>query len=385
MVVPAAKAFTRLPYVSSTIPLRRSSVSRLASSTLSTPPPIPLDEADGGDDAHLRVSDQHETSAKTATASTADDDEAQPSYLASVWEYMQTMSPLLLRANASALQEAQRMARDESSDKGARRRAQLVVSANCHSQTGLPLPLLFRLCTFVPVNIPTVAGMVLSPPTRFNTIFWQWVNQTYNALFNFCNANKSSRPAVAVVILGYLAAVTSAVSIALYFRIVFARVLPLPPIIRGALVPFISVASANIANVLLMRVTELLKGIAVTTEDGVVLGRSKRAARRALLQVCISRVMLPLPVVVVPTVFRVLFRFLPAALRTQQFFPFVYEMASCIAALWAALPFALALFPEKGRMSVASLESELQAAYANERGRGGGGSGSGSVVYDKGL
>ena len=34
----------------------------------------------------------------------------------------------------------------------------------------------FRMCGFVPVNIPVLCGIVLSKPTMFNTIFFQWLN-----------------------------------------------------------------------------------------------------------------------------------------------------------------------------------------------------------------
>jgi hypothetical protein len=34
----------------------------------------------------------------------------------------------------------------------------------------------FRMCGFVPVNIPILCGIVLSKPTMFNTIFFQWLN-----------------------------------------------------------------------------------------------------------------------------------------------------------------------------------------------------------------
>lgn len=34
-----------------------------------------------------------------------------------------------------------------------------------HSQTGEPIPVLFRMAAFVPVNIPICAGMLLAPST----------------------------------------------------------------------------------------------------------------------------------------------------------------------------------------------------------------------------
>ena len=49
----------------------------------------------------------------------------------------------------------------------------------------------FRMCGFVPINIPVLCGIVLSKPTMFNTIFFQWLNQSYNAGLNYGNKNSS--------------------------------------------------------------------------------------------------------------------------------------------------------------------------------------------------
>ena len=33
-----------------------------------------------------------------------------------------------------------------------------------------------RISSFIPTNYMIIAPMLLSPPTLFNTVFWQWVN-----------------------------------------------------------------------------------------------------------------------------------------------------------------------------------------------------------------
>ena len=43
---------------------------------------------------------------------------------------------------------------------------------------------------FMPVNLPITAGMLLSG-TGAKQLFWQWLNQSYNAGFNFANRNAS--------------------------------------------------------------------------------------------------------------------------------------------------------------------------------------------------
>lgn len=72
------------------------------------------------------------------------------------------------------------------------RTAQTVVSTAIHPDTKEMIPWLFRFSSFLPVNIPISYGFIFAAPTPFNTIFWQWINQTYNAALNYANRNASS-------------------------------------------------------------------------------------------------------------------------------------------------------------------------------------------------
>ena len=60
-----------------------------------------------------------------------------------------------------------------------------------HPDTGEVIKFVTRVSAFVPTNIPIICAMMLSPPTTKSTIFWQWINQTYNAGFNYGNRNAS--------------------------------------------------------------------------------------------------------------------------------------------------------------------------------------------------
>ena len=71
--------------------------------------------------------------------------------------------------------------------------AKIVTSTAIHPDTGHLLPWLFRFSSFLPVNIPISFGFIFTAPTPFNTIFWQWINQTYNAALNYENRNASSK------------------------------------------------------------------------------------------------------------------------------------------------------------------------------------------------
>lgn len=49
-----------------------------------------------------------------------------------------------------------------------------------------------RVSSFIPTNYMIIAPMLLSAPTIFNTVFWQWVNFTYIASLNYGNRNASA-------------------------------------------------------------------------------------------------------------------------------------------------------------------------------------------------
>jgi len=73
------------------------------------------------------------------------------------------------------------------------RKLQTIVNASIHPDTNKPVPWVMRMCAFVPTNLPIIFGMLMTPPTPVNTMFWQWLNQTYNAGMNYGNRNASSQ------------------------------------------------------------------------------------------------------------------------------------------------------------------------------------------------
>jgi hypothetical protein len=83
--------------------------------------------------------------------------------------------------------------------------------------------------------------------------------------------------------LGYIGAVTSAVSIAVGLSKLLQSAQKLKPVTKALVqrfVPFPAVASANVCNVMLMRNHELMNGIRVENENGEIIGTSLIAARK---------------------------------------------------------------------------------------------------------
>lgn len=129
----------------------------------------------------------------------------------------------------------------------------------------------FRMCGFVPVNIPILCGMLLTKPTMFNTVLWQWINQSYNAGLNYGNKNSSCSYTNKDLLMGYLAAVGSAIIVSSTLRKV------LSPFTKGAtgtkflllntLVAAGGSGSANFCNTTFMRMAETEKGIDVYSDE----------------------------------------------------------------------------------------------------------------------
>ncbi|XP_077157478.1 sideroflexin-5 isoform X5 [Paroedura picta] len=150
-----------------------------------------------------------------------------------------------------------------------------------------------------------VVGLLLPNQTLASTVFWQWLNQSHNACVNYANRNATKPSPTSKFFQGYLGAVISAVSIAVGLNVLIQRANQFTPATRLLIqrfVPFPAVASANICNVVLMRHSELEEGISVLDSNGNVVGSSRIAAKHALLETALTRVVLPMPILVLPPV-----------------------------------------------------------------------------------
>jgi len=123
-------------------------------------------------------------------------------------------------------------------------------------------------------------------------IFWQWVNQSFNALVNYTNRNAKSEVSPTQLGVAYVSATTSALVTALGLKKFLEKR-------AGSLlqryVPFAAVAAANCVNVPLMRQSELINGIEVFDENGNHVGESRLAAVKGISQVVFSRIAMAAP------------------------------------------------------------------------------------------
>ncbi|XP_032403152.1 sideroflexin-5a isoform X2 [Xiphophorus hellerii] len=233
-----------------------------------------------------------------------------------------------------------------------------------HPDTGEKILMPFRMSGFVPFGTPVVVGLLLPNQTTASTIFWQWLNQSHNACVNYSNRNATKPAPFSKFFQGYVGAVTSAVSIAVGLNVLIQkadRLSPTTKLLVQRFVPFPAVASANICNVVLMRHTELSDGIAVLDDSGKVVGTSKIAARHALLETALTRVVMPMPIMVLPPMVMAVLEKLPLLQRRRRLVLPVHSLV-CLAAFGFALPLAISLFPQMSQISANQLEPEIAAA-----------------------
>ncbi|KAJ3337824.1 Sideroflexin-5 [Gonapodya sp. JEL0774] len=258
-------------------------------------------------------------------------------------------------------------------------KAKNTVDAVIHPDTGLPIPLPFRMSFFTPSNLPIILGMLSSPPGP-TQLFWQWVNQSYNAGFNYANRNASVETSMKDVAMSYVVASGTAVGIAwgggkvvgklqdrLAIRSPTGAVLPayaqpigLRVVMRA--MPWFAVASAGVANALAMRYKEAVDGITVYDADNNPLGTSRLAAVHSLSQIALTRAVLPLPILFLPPFIMDFFHTskLTASLMRAPMAAIGVEMAVIGACLQFAFPMAVGIFPQRGSVAVASVEEEFQ-------------------------
>uniref|UniRef100_A0AAA9S8S8 Sideroflexin 5 n=1 Tax=Bos taurus TaxID=9913 RepID=A0AAA9S8S8_BOVIN len=232
--------------------------------------------------------------------------------------------------------------------------AQKIKQAILHPDTNEKIFMPFRMSGYIPFGTPIVVGLLLPNQTLASTVFWQWLNQSHNACVNYANRNATK--------VGLNVLVQKANKFTPATRLLVQRFVPFP-----------AVASANICNVVLMRYGELEEGIDVLDGDGNLVGSSKIAARHALLETALTRVVLPMPILVLPPIVMSMLE-KTALLQARPRLLLPVQSLVCLAAFGLALPLAISLFPQMSEIETSQLEPEIAQATSSR-----------TVVYNKGL
>ena len=245
-----------------------------------------------------------------------------------------------------------------------------------HPDTGEIVPLPFRMAGYVPFNGPICVAMMASTGT-VPLLFWNWVNQTQNALVNYYNRNASSPTTNETLAKSYGAAVTAALTVAFGGSQLIKRTCsPARASILLRFVAFPASVVASTANCYIMRRPEIFAGVEVVDKERKVLAHGQRsniAAAKAVKETVISRAVLQVPVFFVPA----LTMSLPPIVALCHAMPSLSIPLTTMITMIAfsyGLPGTVAIFPQYGSIETEKLEAELQKDIKADL-----------VYYNKGL
>jgi tricarboxylate carrier len=231
-----------------------------------------------------------------------------------------------------------------------------------------------RMSAQVPCGMVITGILLALYKTTPQVMFAQFINQTFNAFVNYTNRNAKSQTTNQQIGKSYVGAMTGAVGVSV---IANKLVKGAPPLV-GRFVPFLAVATANCINIPMMRQGEISNGVIVVDKDGRQLGESKKAAAKGISQVCLSRITMAVPgMILSPVIMERLERY--KFFRRGLVFSTGIQTLLCGISLIIMVPVGCALFPQTSSIQVANLEKPLRVKIQHS-------SPSTKVVYfNKGL
>eukprot|EP00344_Euplotes_crassus_P000805 CAMPEP_0196999536 /NCGR_PEP_ID=MMETSP1380-20130617/4692_1 /TAXON_ID=5936 /ORGANISM="Euplotes crassus, Strain CT5" /LENGTH=349 /DNA_ID=CAMNT_0042416491 /DNA_START=14 /DNA_END=1063 /DNA_ORIENTATION=- len=242
------------------------------------------------------------------------------------------------------------------------RNAQYLIGSSVHPDTNQILAPYQRFCSYSVINIPILFGMILSKQTTGTVIFWQWINQTYNAAINYSNRNASSDLGTSGLLKAYSAAVISSISIGLGMKRLLA---PYSRKFKGPgqlffnfIINVSAIGSAGVINVLIMRSEEMKKGITLTDSKGNEVGKSPIIGKDAVTKTALSRVILPIPPLLLPTI-AFFFMEKRSLVPKSRIAKALTESVIFFCSMVFAPPMCCALFKQNCSVEVTKLEKEF--------------------------
>jgi len=228
-----------------------------------------------------------------------------------------------------------------------------------HPDTGEKMIWFGRMAAQVPMNMCITGAMLTFYKTTPAVVFWQWFNQSFNAVVNYTNRSGTTPISPTTLGTSYVAATGGALVTALGLN---ATVKRFPPVV-GRLVPFVAVCAANSINIPMMRRLELSDGVELSTDDGQTVGKSTTAARQGISMVVLSRIGMAAPGMVgIPFLMNYLEK--KGTLARYPRIAAPLQMAVCGVILTFATPMCCAIFEQRASIDVSSCEEQIQKAVS---------------------
>jgi len=216
-----------------------------------------------------------------------------------------------------------------------------------HPDSGEKMNIFGRMSFQVPGGMLITGAMLTWYRTVPALVFWQWVNQSFNALVNYTNRNAKSQLTGTQIAVAYVSATTAACATAIGFKnFLMQRASPF----WQRYVPFAAVAAANCVNIPLMRQNEILGGIDVYDSNENRVGESRVAATKGISQVIFSRILMCAPgMTLLPVIMNRLEKNCWFSRNQWIHAPFQTMAVGCF--LTFMVPAACAVFPQRCSLS----------------------------------
>jgi len=215
------------------------------------------------------------------------------------------------------------------------------------------------MCSILPAGIPIAFGIIILPATSFNIVFFNFLNQTYNALVNLENSSGGSK-SHKIIAINYTLALVTSLSVGLLLKRFFLR-RETENIISQICIRILPSSIAGACNLIFMRSNYVTKGINVKTDDGEVVGQSKICGFKALLQGVLTRIALPLPLMINFFVMKRLDRYKLSKTKSN-----IIEVLLCSIALGIGMPMSLGLSRQNDTINIRFIEKDIVSKLNQE-------------------